>query len=131
MTANARWRADEAATRCEISMQDASLSVDADVSAGGSPGQATPHDLLDAALASCTALTMSLYARHKGFVLEGVDVKVHHQKEDDRYVLLREITLPPGLPEAARAGLLRVADACPIHKLLSGQIAIRTQAQTR
>lgn len=131
MTANARWHADEAATRCELKMQDANLRVDADVPAGGSPGQPTPHDLLDAALASCTTLTLSLYAQHKGFALAGLDVKVSHQKEDGSYVLLREISLPPGLPDAARAGLLRVADACPVHKVLSGKIAIRTQSVTR
>ncbi|MDQ7990449.1 MAG: OsmC family protein [Candidatus Dactylopiibacterium sp.] len=126
MTAHAHWAAGEAATQCQLRMGDAAFEVDADPAAGGRAGLPVPHDLLDAALAACTTLTLTLYARHKGFTLEGLGVEVSHARENGATVISRRILLPAGLADDVAAALLRVAEACPVHKTLSAPLTIRT-----
>jgi putative redox protein len=91
----------------------------------------SPHDLLDAALASCTALTLRLYAARRGIALRGVDVSVSHETVNGVYRMARVLDIDADLTDAERATLLRVADACPVHKTLSGEIEISTLAKPR
>lgn len=88
----------------------------------------SPHDLLDAALAACTALTLRLYAARKGIALRGLQVRVTHETVAGVYRMARQLEIDADLTDAERSTLLRVADACPVHKTLSGEIAITTEA---
>lgn len=88
----------------------------------------SPHDLLDAALASCTALTLRLYAARKGIALRGLRVSVTHETVAGVYRMARQLEIDADLTDAERSTLLRVADACPVHKTLSGEMAITTEA---
>ena len=83
-----------------------------------------PHELLDAALASCTALTLMLYARHKGWGLEGVEAEVSHDQADGVYRMRRDIRLVGALAPAERERLLEIANKCPVHRTLSGRFEI-------
>src|SRR6185503_20683366 len=56
------------------------LAADEPVEEGGGDAGPNPYDFLCAALGTCTSMTVSLYARRKGFPLEGVVVKVSHEK---------------------------------------------------
>lgn len=95
---------------------------------GGEASGPEPHDILAAALAACTALTVNLYARRKGLALEDVQVTVRHGQEGAVYGLHRTIHYVGALGEADKARLTEIANHCPVHKTLSGTIAITTEA---
>lgn len=102
------------------------LLTDAPVDAGGEASGPAPHDLLAAALAACTTLTVNLYAKRKGWKLDEVLVSVQHGQEGAAYGFQRSIRLLGELSAEERERLLDIANKCPVHKTLSGQIAIRT-----
>lgn len=90
-----------------------------------------PHDLLDSALAACTALTLELYVRRKGWPVTSIRVAIEHDETrgDDgrvRYALRRRVTLAGAIDDAQRARLLEIADKCPIHRVLTGELRIET-----
>jgi len=101
--------------------------TDAPVASGGEGSGPAPHDLLAAALAACTTLTVNLYARRKGWKLDEVLVTVDHGQDGAAYGFQRSIRLLGDLGVEERERLLDIANKCPVHKTLSGQIAIRTE----
>lgn len=125
-TTQAQWSAASGASVCDVSFDQAALKVDLDAEAGGS-GQPAPHDLLDAALAACTTLTLQLYLKRKGWAVPQIRVEVSHAKAGQAYVMTRVLHLDGTLDAEQHAALLRIADACPVHKTLSGQIDIVTE----
>ena len=95
---------------------------------GGNTGP-TPHHLLLSALGACTAITVRMYAARKGWKLEGIDVELAFNPDGKPPAgsdIRRTIALQGALDEAQRERLLQVANACPIHKVLSGEIRIAT-----
>lgn len=107
------------------------LSADVPPELGGEGAGPEPHDLFDAALGACKALTLALYARQKGLPLEGLEVKVSRDDSEERqgrYRLAVELTLHGALEQAQRQQLLRIADKCPIHKLMtSTEVLVETR----
>jgi putative redox protein len=96
---------------------------------GGEGSGPEPHDLLAAALAACTTLTVSLYARRKGWQLDEVQVTIRHGQEGAAYVLHRSIRYLGPLTDEEKQRLTDIANKCPVHKTLSGQIQITTEAE--
>ncbi|CAN5450368.1 hypothetical protein BH11PSE11_BH11PSE11_35610 [soil metagenome] len=96
---------------------------------GGEETGPGPHDLLAASLGACTSLTVTLYARRKEMDLQDVQVRVEHGHQDDAYVFTRHIHYVGNLDEVQRTRLTEIANKCPIHKLLSGEIRIVTQEE--
>ena len=111
-------------------------------SLGGDDSGPTPYDLLNAALGTCTAMTMSMYADRKGWPLEGISIQVTHERdhadecnhvaamENGRQIqaLNRRITIEGDqLDEAQRAKLIEIADKCPVHRTLEGVLHVHTQ----
>lgn len=101
-------------------------------SAGGMDAGPNPYELLLGALAACTAITLRLYARHKGLELQGVDVtleldRVHAEdctdceiREDGLIERIRsQVTIHGSFDEAQRRRLAQVAQRCPVHKTLA------------
>lgn len=102
--------------------------VDEPEELGGEDTGFTPHDLLAAALGACTALTLTLYAKHKQWDLQDIDVRVNHETTPDGVFLLqRRIRYLGELTAEQKARLTEIANKCPVHKTLSGTIAIRTE----
>ena len=130
MSTEARWNADSGASACEVRFAQAQWPVDLDVEAGGT-GLPAPHDLLDAALAACTTLTLQLYLKRKGWAVQQLRVDVQHAKGERGYAMARTIHIVGALEAEQQAALLRIADACPVHKTLSGDIAIETRSEVQ
>ncbi len=105
------------------------LLTDEPLDVGGEDTGPAPHDLLAASLGACTALTVTLYARHKEFDLRDVRVRIEHAQQSDAYVFKRHIHYVGQLDDAQRARMTAVANKCPIHKLLSGQFQIVTEEE--
>lgn len=86
----------------------------------------TPTELLSGALASCTSITLRMYADRKAWPL--TDIKVHVSFERDAKTsttaVSRRIELFGDLDDEQRARLLTIANSCPVHRILSGQINI-------
>jgi putative redox protein len=102
------------------------LTADASVEAGGEATGPEPHDLLAAALGACTALTVTMYARRKGYKLDDVNVQISHAQQDSSYVFNRRIHYVGELSSEERARLTDIANKCPVHKTLMGTIQIVT-----
>lgn len=108
--------------RHEIHIGRNSIATDATLEEGGEASGPSPHDLYDSALGACTALTVLWYAKHKGIPLEGIEVLVDRDNSQERagtYRLSAELSLGGNLTGAQREELLRVAQKCPIHKLMT------------
>lgn len=104
------------------------LIADAPSQFGGEDAGFVPHDLLAAALGACTALTLNMYAQRKSFPLEKVDVRVEHAERDGAYVFHRHIDYYGDLTAEQKESLTAIANKCPVHKTLSGQIQIVTDS---
>jgi putative redox protein len=113
-----------------ISIGPHTLHSDVSVELGGAGAGPEPHDLFDAALGACKALTLALYAKQRGLPLEGLDVQLSRDDSQERQGIYRldvELTLHGALDDAQRQQLLRIADKCPIHKLTtSSKVQVST-----
>jgi putative redox protein len=102
--------------------------ADEPVAVGGGDSAPTPMHLLCASLGACTTITLRMYAARKQWPLESIEVRVTMnpagKPDDGTTVLAREIHLRGALEEGQRERLLQIANACPTHKILSGNIRI-------
>lgn len=103
------------------------LLSDVSVDDGGDSLAPDPHDLLDGALGACTALTVKMYAARKGWPLANADVVITREESPGHYHLHRAVTLRGDLSEEQRSRLLEIANKCPLHRILSGEIRISTE----
>ncbi|GMM94331.1 alpha/beta fold hydrolase [Qipengyuania sp. MTN3-11] len=108
---------------------------------GGDDSGPTPYDLLLAALGTCTAMTMRMYAERKGWPLEGTTIHLTHERDHvtdckdcleetgmAAQALVREIAVDgPDLSEEQIAKLVEMADRCPVHRTLEGHIEVITK----
>jgi uncharacterized OsmC-like protein len=119
-----------------IDTGDLALIGDEPVESGGDGLGPNPYELLLAALGQCTVLTILLYARRKGWPVDGVFVRANHERlvvaeEFDGELIrkkveriVQEIALQGNLDEVQRARLIEIAGKCPVHRTLSGDLEI-------
>jgi putative redox protein len=115
-------RDQKALMRHEVRIGTNIFAADASVSDGGEGLGPNPHDLYDAALGACEALTVLWYARRKGIPVEGIEVAVERDQSEERtgtYRLDTKLKLGGNLTDAQRRELLSVASKCPVHKLMT------------
>jgi len=93
---------------------------------GGADTGPTPHSLLLSSLGACTSITLKMYAKHKGWPLETVHVTLTMDITPEGTVIDRQILLTGELDDTQRERLLQIANACPVHKILSGAIMIHS-----
>lgn len=104
------------------------LVADEPAELGGADSGPTPDELVLAALGACTSITLRMYAERKQWPLTGVEVALDFAERDrERTVIRRRIELQGPLDAGQRERLLQVANACPVHKLLTGQVEVPTE----
>lgn len=124
--------------KCRARSAHHTVVLDEPAALGGTDLGPTPYEMLLSALGACTAITMRMYAQRKGWPLEDVDVRLHHdrihasdceqaaegkpQRMLDR--IRREVTLIGPLDDAQRARLIEIAGKCPVHRAIVGEICI-------
>ena len=111
----------------KITVGNFQLLADIEEASGGANTGPSPHEYLATALASCTSMTLKMYAGRKAMNLTNAIVTVHIEREDDIEKFNRDIQLFGELKEEEKQRLLEIANKCPIHKALTGEIQIKTQ----
>lgn len=126
----------------EVHTKSHSFIADEPKSYGGDDTGPTPYDLLLAALGTCSAMTMKLYADSKRWPFEGVHIDLVHEKDhaDDctdcvegkfdlkQQALVKTITLHgEGLSQEQREKILAIAEKCPVHQTLEGHLRVVTK----
>jgi uncharacterized OsmC-like protein len=122
----------------EIRVGSHRLRADEPLAAGGADSGPNPYDLLLASLGTCTSMTVALYARRKGWPLEGVTVRLRHSRiyaadceeceTREGFVdrIERDIAFAGPLSAEQQSRLLEIAGRCPVHRTLTSEINIRT-----
>ncbi|MGZ3457834.1 MAG: bifunctional alpha/beta hydrolase/OsmC family protein [Archangium sp.] len=117
------------------------LRADEPTAYGGGDTGPSPYGLLAAALGACTAMTLRLYARNKGWPLEHVSVRLRHAKvhaEDCSHCETKEgkvdridrtVVLEGPLSVEQRQRLVQMADRCPVHRTLESEIDVHTSLE--
>lgn len=105
------------------------LRADEPLDAGGDDFGPSPHQFLLAALGSCTAITLQMVAGRRGWPLQHVEVRLRRGtlpagEHGPGTLILRDIVLEGPLDEDQRRKLLEIAEKCPVHKTLTGEITI-------
>ena len=98
------------------------LTADATLHEGGEDAGLSPHDLYDAALGACKAITVMWYARRKGIPVDDVNTVVTRDDSGERagmYQLTATLRIRGALTDAQLQELEAVAKKCPVHKLMT------------
>lgn len=107
------------------------LVVDEPEKLGGGDSGPTPQELLAMSLASCTAITVEMYADRKRWDVGRLEVEVDYEPDDKgrcaRFDVL--LKLPQALSKEQVEKILEIATRCPVHRTLSGDVAITDRVQ--
>jgi putative redox protein len=106
-----------------VKVRSHELSIDEPQETGGSDTGPSPQELLAASLASCTAVTMEMYAARKGWDIGGVEVACEYTPAERGCPTRFELVLrvPDDLPEEQVERLQVIAAKCPVHRTLEGE----------
>jgi len=107
-----------------VQVREHQLTVDEPVEKGGDDTAPSPQELLAVSLASCTAITMEMYAARKGWELGHVEVDVQYKGAErgcpTKFDLV--LRLPEDMPEEQLERLRVIAAKCPVHRALDGEV---------
>jgi putative redox protein len=113
------------------------MVADEPISVGGTNLGPSPYKFLAAALGSCTTITVRMYADRKKWPLDAVVVRLKHQQVDASQcddcksengkvdIFERELEFVGNLSDEQRQRLFEIADRCPVHRSLHGEIKVR------
>ena len=110
--------------RQTVKVRDHSLTVDEPADLGGEDAGPSPQELLSASLASCTAITMEMYAQRKGWDVGDVEVACDYTPAERGTPTRFELTMrfPDNLTDEMVERLRVIAAKCPVHRTLDGEV---------
>ncbi len=110
--------------RHEIEIREHEMIADEPKDHGGDDEGPSPQDLLAGSLASCTAITIEMYAKRKGWEIGDVIVDVDYEpaQRGSPTKFKMKVMLPKELPEEQRERLMQIAAKCPVHRTLEGEV---------
>jgi putative redox protein len=115
----------------EVRVREHRLTADEPEDIGGRDLGPSPEELLAASLASCTAITMQMYADRKGWDLTGMEVDCDYQPAErgrpTHFDLV--LRLPESLSDDQVERLTVIAAKCPIHRTLDGEVVFEERVQ--
>jgi putative redox protein len=123
--ASARIGAD--AYNTQITLDNHTFTADEPIGNGGKDLGPSPGDFLRTSLASCTAITLRMYANRKGYDVPQIEVKVFSEQINGKTIFHSHVHLTGTLDIAQRNRMLQIARVCPVHKLLTNPIEVLTQ----
>jgi putative redox protein len=107
-----------------IAVREHRLTADEPTDQGGEDAGPSPQELLAASLASCTAVTIEMYAERKGWDIGDISVEVDYEPAQrgspTRFVM--DVRMPKELPDEQRERLMQIAAKCPVHRTLEGEV---------
>ena len=114
-----------------IEMRNHWLTADEPEEDGGDDAGPSPQDLLAASLASCTAITIEMYANRKGWPIGDVAVDVDYEpaQRGSPTKFVMKVLLPKELPEEQRERLMQIAAKCPVHRTLEGEVMFEERVE--
>lgn len=103
--------------------------ADEPLAVGGKDLGFSPKELLAAALAACTSATLRMYADRKEWDLQEVKINIELDfiANENKTVIHRQLEFIGDLDETQKKRLLAIANACPVHKMLSNPIEINSE----
>jgi putative redox protein len=120
----ARARRENGTFRHEVEIREHELLADEPEENGGEDAGPSPQELLAASLASCTAITMEMYADRKGWAVGELEVNVNYEpaQRGSPTKFEMQVRMPKELPEEQREKLMQIAAKCPVHRTLEGEV---------
>jgi putative redox protein len=114
-----------------VQVRDHRLTVDEPLDSGGEDAGPDPQELLAVSLASCTAITMEMYAARKGWEIGNVEVEVQYSPAERGCPTKFDIVLrlPDDLPEEQVERLQVIAAKCPVHRTLDGEVMFKERVE--
>lgn len=124
-------KASIASTNYQVQLENGrhKFSADEPKELGGADTAPAPDELLEASLASCTAITLRMYADRKGWVIPTIEVSVSLERIEGKTIFSRQITILGEIAEEQMQRLLQIAKAFPVSKTLLGEIEINSNIQ--
>jgi len=113
----------------ELRARTHALVADEPEDVGGLDEGPRPGDFMRMALASCTAITLRMYADRKQFEVDKIKVKVSNGPFDQKTVYTSEIEITGKLTPEQKDRMLQIAKLCPVHKTLTNPVEIETKLQ--
>src|SRR5271157_2005322 len=124
-------RRDGSMLRHTVQVRDHQVTVDEPPTAGGDDAGPDPQELLAASLASCTAITMEMYAARKGWDIGHVEVDVQYSPAErgcpTKFQLV--MRLADDVPEEQVERLRVIAAKCPVHRVLDGEVMFQERVE--
>jgi putative redox protein len=107
-----------------VQVREHQLTIDEPLDSGGENAGPDPQELLAVSLASCTAITMEMYAARKGWNIGHVEVDAQYTPAERGCPTKFELVLrlPDDLPEEQVQRLQVIAAKCPVHRVLDGEV---------
>jgi putative redox protein len=113
--------------RTELTTENKTFAADEPGEVGGADTAPSPPEYLMSALASCTAITLRMYADRKKLEVTKIKVQVAHTKEEFKSVFTVHVSYEGKLEAEQEKRFLDIAKMCPVHKILSNPIEIETR----
>ena len=115
----------------EVEIRGHRVVADEPEDTGGDDSGPSPEELLAASLASCSAITMEMYADRKGWDVGELEVNVNFEpaQRGSPTKFAMQVRLPKEMPDEQRERLMQIAAKCPVHRTLEGEVMFEERVE--